>query len=130
MNIGTDFAELSEGPRPGHYSNDAGYVKALRAALRRFGISAYQLRRLLGMKYDWQIYRALGRSKPFYKLSSKYALRLSYLYELRAEGMALGLVEEINWDLGEVRLYGNVNADSGKIPKVVGRVTPTDQIVA
>ena len=75
---------------------------------------------LLGMKFDYQIYRALGRTKPFRKLSSKYALRLAYLYQLQAYGVVLGLIRSINWETGVIEEIGlKSNDDSKEIPKAI-----------
>lgn len=136
MNIGTDFSEDPDNPGSPSFSTDGSYIKTLNAALRMFGISAYQLGSLLGMKQQWQIYRALGRTKPFKKLSSKYALRLAYLFVLQSSGTSLGLVKDFNWDTGVIKFHDlktirmEDDAHSGYIPTATRRVVQTDQIVA
>ena len=92
-------------PVNSHYSNDHGSVLALEHSRRVFGVTKYQLGKLLGLGspsiYMLQWYS--GRARP----SQVYMARICWLHILFWDKKVdLVKIKAINWNTGEITLRG------------------------
>ena len=84
------------------YAAFEAYHDALEYAMRKFGVSKYQLGQLMGASATHQIYSWLSLSpKSAVRPGSKYLVRLAKLHEIYDSGVALAEIDAIDWITGE-----------------------------
>ena len=80
-----------------YVSHDA-YWEIIDYALETFGVTKYQLARLLGLSNPLQIYRWVSRTpNMMLRPSPKYLARLCKLHELHNKGVSLVEIGAIDW---------------------------------
>ncbi len=73
------------------------------------GVTKFRLAVLLGVEKPSMVYEWLNGSK---KMSAGYAYRLAKLLLMKASGVQTALIEDINWDTGDIRW--RTGKDGGK----------------
>ena len=92
------------------YAKVSGCNRVLRDSQDDFGVTAWGLARLLGLKWLHNIYKWLdGTQRP----SQMYMTRLCKLYQLQRQGIKLITVHHINWDGDGEIVYKEVVNVSG-----------------
>ena len=97
------------------YAKVSGCNRVLRDAQADFGVTAWGLARLLGLRWLHNIYKWLdGTQRP----AQMYTIRLIKLYQLQRQGIKLIAVHHINWDGdGEIVYKERVNVPgNGGVP--------------
>ena len=106
------------------YAKVSGCNRVLADAQTDFGVTAWGLARLLGLRWLQDIYKWLdGTQRP----SQMYAIRLIKLYQLHIQGIQLIAVHHINWDdNGEIVYKERVDVSGNAGVSTNGRkVSPT-----
>ena len=84
------------------YATAAGYSHALRRAVDLFGVTLFQLGRLLGLPEPGHVYKWTSESQRTQRRpASKYMLRLCVLFDLHMRGVSLVMIDGIDWTTGQ-----------------------------